>query len=376
MKKQTNLLISAFLLLLFTFTNAATAIEFSGTGGKPAFPREENPRTDSIFVHIMKPGETVEEGIRAINNSDVIQTLLVYATDTSPASAGGFACKQLAEPKENVGTWINLKQTEITLEPKTNRVIPFTITVPENYDVGEHDACIAIQTKAAPSKGEEGGMSIGTRSAIRVAITVPGEIIRNIEITDFSAEKGSVSAIAKNNGNVSIDANIEIILKNMFGQHVITYGGEFPVLRDKPKEWHFALPDFFWGGWYSADLTITYDEDPEAQTGVNTEGKLTSLEKDTIWLFIPPSTTGLIVEIIIVLFILINLFVLIVAIKRKRWIKHKWIEYKVNRNDNLQILGEKFDVSYNLLIKANKLKFPFILKQGQIIKVPPSKKTD
>ena len=37
------------------------AIEYGGFGGRPAYPRADNPRTESIFIHTLEPGAIQKE---------------------------------------------------------------------------------------------------------------------------------------------------------------------------------------------------------------------------------------------------------------------------------------------------------------------------
>ncbi len=356
-------------------------MEYSGTGGIPAFPREDNPRTKSIFIHTLNPGETVEEGVVVINNTEKMLTLLVFSSDPAATGKdGGFACATLAEMKKSTGTWINLKTTEVTLAPNANKTIPFTISIPEDAEVGEHNACINIQAKNFPTRKLTEGVRLTTSSGIRVAMTVPGEIMRELSISEFTIEPrpggGKIfHIVAKNSGNISIDADINLVTRNILGKIIDQNGGEFPVLPNKSKDWNFDLPPTFWGGWYNAKLEIAYDKNPEVEIGENTEEKPTILEKNTVWFFMWPTTFGLFFEILVLFVILLNLFLLIIAIKRKRWVKNTWVDYKIKPSDNVRELAEKFSVSWKLLAKANKLKLPYVFKKGETIKVPPHSKS-
>jgi hypothetical protein len=40
---------------------SVSAIEYGGFGGRPAYPREDNARTESIFIHTLEPGITQKE---------------------------------------------------------------------------------------------------------------------------------------------------------------------------------------------------------------------------------------------------------------------------------------------------------------------------
>lgn len=370
-------------LTLFVFlTNTALAIEYSGTGGIPAFPREDNSRTESIFVHIAEPGTSIEDGIRVTNNSEEVKTLLVYPTDPAKTGeGGGFACKQFADANDNTGLWIKLKKSEVTLQPKTNKIIPFILTIPEDVEVGEYNACIAIQEKKEVPRDEKKGIVLGTRAAIRVVITIPGEITRELEIVEFAVNPEphsggkSLYAKANNTGNVSIDADIEIIVRDFLGRYVEKYGGEFPVLREETADWNFVFGPTSWGGWYNATLTIEYDENPIELGMENKDHILTRLEGSTIQFFVMPKTRGLIIEIIILIFILFNLLLILLKIKRKRWIKKTWVEYKIKQGDDMRKLANKYDIAWQLLAKGNKLSPPYSFQKGEVIKVPPLKKS-
>lgn len=59
----------------------------------------------------------------------------MYVADSTPSTGGAFACKQFSEEKKDVGAWMSVSKNEITLDPNTNEIIPFTIRVPANASV-------------------------------------------------------------------------------------------------------------------------------------------------------------------------------------------------------------------------------------------------
>lgn len=367
--------IFTILVGIFIFSiNTVFAIEYGGIGGRPAFPRADNPRTESIFIHTLAPGSIQKEGVLVINNTDEEKTLLVYAVDSS-SSDGSFACKQITEPKQGVGSWIELNQTEITLKSNSNKVIPFTISIPQSAGVGEHNGCIAIQEKKEVDKTKT-GMILNFRTGLRVAITIPGNIIRKLEIVDFQITKREdgiflLSPTAKNIGNVSIDTDIKVITSNFFGSTYFEHGGQFPILRGKTSDWNFQLKKPFWGGWYKSEFVLEYEEDLEASIGKETGNEKIRLESPSVWFFSSPKPLALTIEIAVFSVFLLIIFSTLFIIRRKKKIKKTWVDYEVELNDDINILSKKFDVSWKLLIKANKLKPPYSLQPGKKIKVPP-----
>lgn len=369
--------ILVILISIAVFADNVLAVEYGGMGGRPAYPRSDNPRTESIFIHTLEPGAVQDEGVLLVNNTEEQKTLQVYAVDLMVSSGGAFACRQMAEPKKGVGNWIELGKDEVTLDSGTSEIVPFTIRVPENASVGEHNGCIVIQEKKEEVEGQT-GMVLSFRTGLRVAITVPGEITRKLEIVDFKIEPEKdggylLRAFAKNLGNVSIDADVQVITRYFFGLTLAQHGGQFPVLRSETSEWNFELKKPFWGGWYRSSFALEYEEDLEAEIGKATGKPKIRLEGPSVWFFSTPEPLALAIEVVVLLLIVFIGFLFWLLKKRKKWIKENWIEYEVKSGEDVKMLAEKFDVSWKLLAKVNKLQPPYGLKVGEKIKVPPTK---
>ena len=97
------------LSVLLGTASLALAVEYGGIGGRPAFPKDDVPRSKSIFIHTLEPGASTTDGLQVINNGDQTVTLAIYAADSVPSTDGGFACRQRSEPKNGSGKWINLE---------------------------------------------------------------------------------------------------------------------------------------------------------------------------------------------------------------------------------------------------------------------------
>ncbi len=391
MKKSFQGIFTLLVLGVFLFPSIILAANF---GIKPAYPRAENPRTDSIFVQTINPGELRSEGVKVINSTGEPKNLLLYARDSVRSSGGGFACKQLSEEPTSVGQWItfdisnleediaNIKLGEkantiqITIPEGSEVIIPFNITAPQDASVGEHNGCVLIQE--IKQNASDTGVSLSLRSGIRVAVSVPGKISRKIEFLNFKVENKNKSIYlmpsVKNTGNVSVDTTAEVKVKYFFGLPHRTFGGEFPVLRDEVYDFNFELKRPFWGGLYFAKAVFSYDSNENASIGVSSGEKLTKVKSDTVWFFSAPTIFGLIIEITI-LFIAIFVFAIWRLNKKKqKWIK-KWTDYTVESGDTVEGIARKNKVHWELLAEVNKIKPPFMVKEGQEIKVPPPRKS-
>ncbi|MBP7823313.1 DUF916 domain-containing protein [Candidatus Gracilibacteria bacterium] len=363
-------------VFLFLFFQSSFAIEYGGFGGRPAYPRADNPRTESIFVHTLEPGAVQKEGITVINNSSESKTVLIYAADSTPSTGGAFACKQFSEENTDVGSWIKLTKSEIVLSAGSTQLVPFTITIPANASVGEHNGCILIQEKK-PKKDGQPGVNLSIRTGLRVAITVPGDIERKLEIDgfDYKRQKGIIilSPRVGNIGNVSIDAGVSVVTRHFFGLKYSEQGGEYPVLRGETSDWNFDLQKPFFGGLYRSKFTVSYDPSPEAQIGDNTDGELTILKGPSIWFIMFPTLLGFITQLILLGLVGALIFLYIVARRREQWIINHWVKKTLTASTDITSLAEEYNVSWKLLAKVNRLKPPYTLKKGDALKVPPHK---
>lgn len=373
--KKGGRLFSFFVLFILLAPNAQ-AIEYSSLGGRPAFPREDNPRTSSIFIHTLEPGQTQADGVNVINNTAETKTILVYASDSTASTGGAFACKQFSQAKEDVGAWVDLERTELVLESGGSVVVPFMIKVPANASVGEHNGCILVQEKKEAST--KAGVNISTRTGLRIALTIPGEIVRQLEVAGFQMDSSKAKYVlqpeVKNTGNVSIDADINIRVANVLGFTYEKLAAQYPIFRGETASWNFELARPFWGGLYRANLSVAYDQSAEASVGVRTGGELTEVKGRSIWFFSFPSMAGLLIEILVLALIAFCLYILLVWRKRKQWMQTAWLEHQVSANEDINKLAKEYNIAWNLIAKANKLKPPYTLTVGEKIKVPPKDK--
>jgi hypothetical protein len=421
MKKIAATLALAGLLAGVLPSSANAALTF---GVRPAFPREENSRTESIFVHTAGPGEVIAEGVRVINNSADAKHLLLYAEDSASSTGGGFACGQLSEESTGVGTWVafdlstfilvptivgedsvavpapvvaepvvvaegeevaapvvnyveGIKPGElpgtvdIVIPPGKDLIVPFTITVPQNAQVGESNGCILVQE--VKSQEAEAGVSLSMRSGLRIAMTVPGDIKRELVFANFlkRREGGSMYFMpsVKNVGNVSVDTNILVDVRYFFGKRHEEFGGQFPILRGETYEFNFEMKRPFWGGLYSARSEFSYDNNPEAQVGVNTGKELTTVYSKKLWFFMMPTPEAAAIELGVLLILVVAGALGARAVQTRR-MRKRWIPYTVRKNESLADFADRMNLNKKLVARVNGIRSPYFIYKGQVVVIP------
>lgn len=398
MRKYVNQILVVSCIVAVGVGTLASAAS-GGVGGRPANPDPDNPRTQSIFIYTINPGGSKNDQIYLSNGGDADETVELYAVDGTVSNTGAFTCKQQVEGRTDIGKMVTLAKNEVTIPANGNLLVDFTVTLPKTIDVGEHDGCIVIQKKE--DKGQQSGsIQVHTRTAVRVVVLVPGDIKREVSMTDFSAassyKKGdttligpSVSFGLKNTGNVSADVLVNVHIRDMFGNEMrlpgssgdtVFFSGQYPVIAGTTftVNYNNEYQPFF-GGWYKVKADITYNK--KAGTfGVDTSSDTLHAESKEVTIFFWPSP---------LFFVILGLLLLAAlsflgwhflqkreAARRARHAlkrpteKPLWGQYEVKEGDTLKELAKGTGVPVNKIAIMNRLHEPYNLTPGQTIYLP------
>ena len=371
----------------FLLTAPVFALSSGGVGGYPTNPDPNIPYSESWFIYNLDLGESKQDSLTLFNSSNEVKTVKIYPVDSIASNQGNFALEAEDASRDDIGAWIKLAETFVTLNPAESKDIPFTITIPDNADVGEHSGGIIIQKAQAGEVAGDTGASIVTRVGIRVYETVPGEIIKAIEIVDFQVEPVTpqnkqayydITLTALNKSNVSMKPKADLVIRGWgkidyfprstfnFKEGVVvdfkdltdfftgdTLSKDWQLLRDQKvtTRWEWLKPKF---GRFTFQTLLTYES--------NNGEKIISSPAITVWV-IP----WLEVSVILAILIIIGLMILT---KKLLSSTKKWQPYKVKKGDQLAALAPAAGISWKKLAKINKLKTP-LLKEGQTILLPP-----
>lgn len=356
----------------------ASAIEYRGIGGQPANPRADNPRSKSIFIYNLKPGESVNDGVIVRNGTEQSHNIMVYPTDSLVSSGGAFACEQKAEQANDVGSWIKMDKTEVTLPAQASETINFTLTVPKDADVGEHNGCIAIQSGSQNLEKDVNGLTLSFRSAIRVAVTVPGKISKTLDIVELKLQKAAaddkqgVQVGFRNRGNVSLDTDVTVQMTGPFGRKIDKIDGTYSMLSGVTTELNFELkrPKIPW--FYTVTAIGRYNDDPSAALGQNIEKNKVVARSTTVIIW--PSLK----QLAIVLLIMAVIVALMLKFVYKRYLLKKKQRsarsYVVKKGESIEGIAKKVGASWYDIALLNNLKAPYKVRSGKRIYVPTKAK--
>lgn len=381
MRLRNKIVITASFLTFLSgslfFSPAANAI--GDIGGRPALPREDEPRSQSIFIHTINKGQTLDDKVLVSNQSEKEQTILLYSVDAIPSNTGSFTCKQRAEANTDAGGWIKLSKNEITLKPHSSDIVDFKIIAPKDADVGEHNACLAFESK--DDEGQiSGNLRIRTRSAVRVALTIPGKLHREVSISSYTINQENYhqryTVQMHNIGNVSADTTLQVRLRTLFGGTVYTNGGEYPILANKTLELSYENGKApFFGGWYFAEASASYDKNASTW-GTDRTTKLTTVYAKNQIVFIWPQPLAILIMLLAAAGVVWLIVWLLRRESQRLEVLNSWASYKVKKGDTIQTLADSRMIGWQKVARINKLKAPYALTSGDIIFLPKKKRRD
>lgn len=348
-------------------------------GGRVTNPNPKNPRSNSIFIYSMKLGQSKTDQLTVVNSTDKKQTIAIGSVDGVVTNTGAFTCRQEVEPTRDSGGWVNLSEDKVTLKAGERKDINFTVKVPQKADVGEHNSCLTLQSDGDSADSDSSGLRIHMRQAIRMAVTIPGDLKRELAISSFQAttKDGSpkYDMTVKNDGNVSADVNMYVSLSNIFGREVDGAGGEYPVLPGGSLEQSFVSsfrPLF--GGIYKAQPSIEFD----TRFGVygtqnSTDKQLKTIAGDSAKVILLPTVAGWLIIIGIVSAVVATIWLLTNKLRHHRNLRSSLKTYTVKPGDSLQSLADDRDIQWRDIARINKISAPYTLSTGDIIQLPIKK---
>jgi len=213
------------------------------------------------------PGTVIKDTLVLINENAIKQTF--WSAFEKFTEVNGEKKFLPGEPTE-LASWFNLPKS-VTLKPKEQKQVPFTIEIPKNAPPGGHFAVIWWGT-ASPDAKE---VAIVTRAGILVFLQVSGKINEKGEVIEFSLSNGKFFTFKapedfivnfKNQGNTYLKPRGEILIKNIFGSAIAAFDVNskeriiFPEnsqILDVTKK--FDKPPFALG-LYRAELTLRWGE--------------------------------------------------------------------------------------------------------------------
>ncbi|MCX4801449.1 DUF916 domain-containing protein [Streptomyces sp. NBC_01214] len=228
----------ALLLALFAAPAAhavpAPAEDRKSTFGvQPAGPKEPDARAH--FSYGVTGGAGLRDQIAVWNYGDEPLTVAVYASDAVNTADGGFDLLPAGQAPKDAGSWIKLEKDTVTVPPKANVIVPFTLAVPRDATPGDHTAGIVATLAGGGQDAQGNKVRLDQRVGTRVYLRLAGELTPRLAVEDvqasyagtpnpFGTGSATVTYTLRNTGNVRLGARQAVRINGMLGGSV-TAGG-------------------------------------------------------------------------------------------------------------------------------------------------------
>lgn len=202
MLKKLSLFLTLASLLAFqapalaqTTTELPEEIVNMKSEGFTIVPSKPNAINARKFIFELKPGTNVRDSVVVKNLSDEEATFFVYGADPTLSSQGTLAYKTRDAGGDGEGQWIQFDEPQVVLGPEEEKVLQFTLTVPEETPYGDYRAGIAMEKTKKDANNPN--VTIATRLILHSDIKVtdnPNPVPGQGSTTETTApkDKGSL----------------------------------------------------------------------------------------------------------------------------------------------------------------------------------------
>lgn len=189
------------------------------------------------YAYDLPPGGTVGDALYVANRSPTPITLTVYAADGFLTEDGALDILAGGVASTDLGSWVQVETTEVTLDSGASAEVPFTIAVPADASPGDYAAGVVASMLVTAENGTITERRLGSRVHLRVqgdlapALTV-NDVTVDYHGTANPVEAGSatVTYTLTNTGNTRLDPTVDVALGGPFGLASVSAADDAPEL--------------------------------------------------------------------------------------------------------------------------------------------------
>ena len=263
---------STFALILV----ATALVFFFGFGAAQAAQQGDEGLTLSppLKELTLNPGETSTQTLTLTNPTSKLVELYPKIMDFGAKDETGqptFTQVGETSSKFSLSSWILLSTSKIALT--TNQVVQYSyeIKVPLNAEPGGHYGSVLFATEPPKPEGNTSKVVLGSMVGSLVLVRVPGDIVENGTVVDFSVNKGIYldnkvifDTRISNTGNTHFRPAGDILIRNMFGRvvddiKVNSEGGNVLPETIRKFDYQWSSKSILFGP-YTAEIKLVYGE--------------------------------------------------------------------------------------------------------------------
>lgn len=229
----------------------------AGNGKFSIEPYSLSPNSRPYFTPVLTPGVPAKDRVVVVNETKRPLTLDLYASQAINTKSGGFALEPNFKPKVDMGAWIHLPYSVITVPPLSGDIVPFTYDVPDGVPPGDYSGgIVAEETSGTVTKA--GAVRIQALLAVGTAVygRVPGPLHPALAVT--KVRMSTTNPLASEFGG-GVDATVTYTVTNTGNENVTPEAtvSVSPLVGVGPSA-HVALPQLLPGS--TVEFTHTFGD--------------------------------------------------------------------------------------------------------------------
>jgi hypothetical protein len=185
----------------------------------------------AFFQPELTPGKPYVDSVTVANYTADPLTFHLYGADAINTPGGGLSLRRRTDVQEDMGKWITLPYSLLTVPPHTYSVVPFVIVPPRQAVPGDHvGGIVAEETQGTTSRAGSTQITVVQAVGVRVYGRVVGTLqpslslrqvslsVRTSTATQFGGTlRADVGFVVVNTGNTVLSPRTTVVLSTPFG---------------------------------------------------------------------------------------------------------------------------------------------------------------
>jgi hypothetical protein len=184
---------SAFIFAVLLGSTLPGSVARADTGSaqfsiRPVAPNSTASSTAPYFIFDAQAGTTIQSKVRITNIGTATGSVALYPVDATTGQTSGVVYRTSTDPRTDIGAWVSVGTQHVTLAPKHDQIIPFSITVPASARPGQHVGGLVAEDLAVQG-GSSSSVQINIQhlSIVAVQVNLPGKQSQRLDATAIHA---------------------------------------------------------------------------------------------------------------------------------------------------------------------------------------------
>jgi WxL interacting protein linking bacterial and host surfaces len=248
--------------------SVALGASAGGIGLRPAHFDPADPSTRAYFKPKVAPGGTFTDEVVVSNTSDAAIDLLVAGVDGLTAQTTGAVYANRQDPVKRAGAWVTPAAATLTVQPRSEKTMGFTVRVPAGVVPGDHLAGIAFENAHPTTSGGNFAVTEIVRAVMGIQIQTPGPAGFRVHLDNAALQlqpgtaTASVAVTIGNDGLKLGKPTLTATLSGPDGYRKTVERQLDTILPGDTVEYPLPWPDTLPAGNYTINATATGDGPP------------------------------------------------------------------------------------------------------------------